>query len=107
MSFCLHLVFLSCVFLTKCYCVDIGHALFEQILCKFLQGFAPYLPFVVAWVGVETHLYPAVAHCLHDVAGVFDTRVLFATTHEEHVELLVESLGIGQHTRYLFLQVEV
>ena len=72
-----------------------------------MQGLAPHLPFVVARIGVEAHLDTTVAHGLHDIVGVFDARVLFATAHEEHVELFIECFGISQHAWHLFLQIEV
>ncbi len=69
-----------------------------------MQGLAPNLPFVVAWVGVETNLYTAVTHRLHNVTGVFDTWILLTTTQEEHIELLVKRLGIAQDARHLRLR---
>lgn len=72
-----------------------------------MQGLAPNLPFVVAWVGVETNLYTAVTHRLHNVTGVFDTWILLTTTQEEHIELLVKRLGIAQDARHFLLKVEI
>ena len=81
--------------------------LFEEVLREFVEGFAPDLPLVVAGIGIETNLNAAVTHLLDDVAGVVDTRVLFATAHEEHIELAVERLRVRQDAWHLLLQVEV
>ena len=80
---------------------------FEQILGEFVEGLTPDLPLVVAGVGVEAYLYTAVAHLLHDVAGVLNAWVLLATGHEEHVKLPIERLGVGENARHLFLEVEI
>ena len=45
----------------------------------------------------------AIAHLLDDVARVVDAGILLATAHKEHVELLVECFGIGEHARHLGL----
>ena len=52
---------------------------------------------MVAWIGVEAHLYPTITHFLYDIAGIFDARILLATAQEEHVELLVKRLRIRQN----------
>ena len=81
--------------------------LFEQMLGKLVEGFAPYLPLMIARVGVEFNLYATIAHLLDDVARIFYAGVLLTTADEEYIQLLVERLGIRQHTWYLGLQIKV
>ena len=80
-----------------------GCLLFEQILYKFVERLAPYLPFVIARVGVESYVDTLVAHLFHNVAGLFDAWILLTASHEEYVEVLVECMRIRQNAWYFLL----
>ena len=76
---------------------------------KFVETTTPGEPFVggarrLRVVGVDTHLIEAI----HQFLGTEHlVHTLSSATHQEVVDLLVERLGIGEHTVVGSLHVEV
>ena len=65
-----------------------------------MQRLAPHLPLMIARIGIKLHLHPTVMHLLHNVTCVFNTWILLTTAQEEHIKLLIECVGVGQHAGY-------